>query len=52
MIYLKALALAVLIYLIWAIIYHKKDKSLTFEVLVEYLLTAVLVLVLLMGVQF
>ncbi len=38
------------IYLSWALIYHKIDKSLTLPIFIEYLLTAVLVLILLMGV--
>ncbi len=38
------------VYLIWALIYHKFDKSLTLNIYLEYLLTAVLVLVLMTGV--
>ena len=38
------------IYLAWAVIFHKIDKSLTLSIFIEYLLTAVLVLILLMGV--
>ena len=38
------------IYLAWAAIFHKIDKSLTLPIFLEYLLTAVLVLILLMGV--
>lgn len=49
---LKILAVGVLIYLIWAIIHHKRDKSLTLEVCIEYLLTAALALILLFGVLF
>ncbi len=41
---------ACLLYLIWALIYHKKDKSLTYVTILEYVLTAVLVLMLLTGV--
>lgn len=40
------------IYLAWALIYHKIDKSLTLPIFLEYLLTAVLVLVLLLGVLY
>ena len=47
---LKILAIGILIYLIWALLHHKRDKSLTLPILLEYLLTAVLVLILLMGV--
>lgn len=46
---LQILIIGVLLYLAWALYHHKKDKSLTFEVLIEYLLTALLVVVLLMG---
>lgn len=44
------LTIAVLSYLIWAIIHHRGDKSLTLPIFIEYLLTAVLALILLMGV--
>lgn len=47
---LNILAIGILIYLIWALIHHKRDKSLTFSVLLEYLLTALLSIILLMGV--
>lgn len=40
------------IYLAWAAIFHKMDKSLTLAIFIEYLLTAVLVLILLMGILF
>ena len=46
----KILGVGTLIYLIWAILHHKRDKSLTLSILLEYLLTAVLVLILLIGV--
>ena len=49
---LNILIIGVLIYLAWALFHHKRDKSLTLEVLLEYLLTAVLVLILLSGVLF
>lgn len=49
---LEILLIGVLIYLIWAILHHKKDRSLTLTILFEYLLTAVLALILLLGVEF
>lgn len=49
---LNFLIIVILIYLVWALIYHKKDKSLTFGVYLEYLLTAILSLVLLFGIIF
>lgn len=47
---LKILTIGVLIYIAWSLIHHKKDKSLTFPIFIEYVLTAVLVLVLISGV--
>lgn len=47
---LKILGIGILIYLIWAIFHHKHRKSLTLPILLEYLLTAGLVLVLVLGV--
>lgn len=38
------------VYLIWALIYHKLDKSLTLPIILEYVLTAGLVLIFLTGV--
>lgn len=52
MIAIKILIIGVIIYLFWGIIHHKKDKSLTFPIFIEYLLTAVLVLLLISGVIF
>lgn len=49
---LKILISGILIYLIWALIHHKQDRSLTFATFVEYLLTAALALILLLGVLF
>lgn len=49
---LKILSIGILIYLLWALFYHKRDKSLTLLTLLEYVLTAVLVLILLLGVTF
>lgn len=47
---LQVLALGVFIYLVWAFFHHKKDKSLTLTVYLEYLLTAALSLILLLGI--
>ena len=52
MIALKLLLFGIVIYLFWAVIYHKKDKSLTLTIFIEYVLTAALVLILLFGVLF
>lgn len=49
---LNILIIGILIYLGWALLHHKKDKSLTLLIIVEYLLTAVLVLILISGVKF
>ncbi len=47
---LYILTVAILAYLIWALWHHRRDKSLTLPILIEYLLTAALSLVLLTGV--
>lgn len=47
---MKILAMGILIYLTWALIHHKRDKSLTFPIFIEYLLTALLSIILLTGV--
>lgn len=47
---LNILIIGILIYLVWALVHHKRDKSLTLGIFVEYLLTAVLALILLIGV--
>ena len=47
---LRTLIMAAIIYLIWAYAYHYFDKSLTVTIYIEYLLTAVLALILLLGV--
>lgn len=47
---LRTLIIAVIAYLIWAALHHYFNKSLTMEVYIEYLLTAVLALILLIGV--
>ncbi len=44
------LSAGILIYLIWGLIHHKHDKSLTFPILIEYLLTALLSIVILTGI--
>lgn len=49
---LKILAFGIIIYLLWALFHHKKNKSLTLMIFLEYLLTAVLVFVLMAGVVF
>lgn len=49
---LRILGIGILIYLIWAILHHKRDKSLTLPILLEYLLTAILVFILIAGVIF
>lgn len=46
----EVLALLVLFYLSWALLYHFLDKSLKLEVMIEYILTALLALVILYGV--
>lgn len=47
---IKVLIAGILAYLLWALFHHRRDKSLTFSVLVEYLLTAVLAMILIFGV--
>ncbi|MBU1000815.1 hypothetical protein KKE78_05500 [Patescibacteria group bacterium] len=47
---LRILGTGILIYLIWAILHHRRDKSLTLPILLEYLLTAILSLILFTGV--
>ena len=49
---LRILGTGILIYLIWAILHHKRDKSLTLPILLEYLLTAILSLILFAGVTY
>ena len=50
--YIQFLTLSTLTisYLIWALIYHYLDKSLKLEIVLEYILTALLVLIVLYGV--
>lgn len=47
---MKVLIVGLLGYLIWALIHHRRDKSLTWPIFTEYLLIAALVLILLLGV--
>lgn len=47
---MKVLITIVLGYLIWALLHHRRDKSLTWPILIEYLLIALLVLILLTGI--
>ena len=47
---LRILIVAILLYLLLAILHHKKDKSLTLPIFLEYLLTAALSLILIFGV--
>ena len=47
---LKILSIGILIYLLWALFHHKRNKSLTLPIFMEYLLTAILVLILILGV--
>ena len=47
----KILLMGVVLYLIWALIHHKRDKSLTLPIFIEYVLISALVLILLMGVS-
>lgn len=42
---LQILIIALMLYLIGAFIHHHNDKSLTFEVMIEYILLATLVLI-------
>lgn len=49
---MKILIAGIIVYLVWALFHHRKDKSLTLPVFLEYVLTAVLVLILVSGVKF
>lgn len=48
---LRLMIVTVGIYLIWALLHHRKDKSLTLSLYLEYLLTAALVLVVILGLS-
>lgn len=52
MMILEVLIAGIIVYLLFNLIHHKHSKSLTFTILLEYLLTAVLVLILVSGVIF
>ncbi len=45
----RVMIVLTLSYLIWAFIYHQHDKSLTKNIMIEYILTAALVLVIITG---
>lgn len=47
---MKVLVTIVFAYLIWALIHHRHDKSLTWPIFIEYLLIAALVLIFSLGV--
>lgn len=47
---LNIVTLGVIVYLIWAFIHHKRDKTLAWPILLEYFLTAVLVLIIILGI--
>lgn len=49
---LNILTFGITAYLIWAFVYHKRDKSLTWPIFMEYFLTAILVLILLLGILY
>jgi hypothetical protein len=40
----------IMLYLLWAILHHHNDKTLRVEVMVEYVLTALLSLIILYGI--
>ncbi|KKR80446.1 MAG: hypothetical protein UU73_C0001G0216 [Candidatus Daviesbacteria bacterium GW2011_GWA1_41_61] len=44
--------LAAIIYVIVALVHHHKDKSLTLEIIIEYVLIAALALIILQGLLF
>ncbi len=47
---LSIIIIAILVYLIWALWHHRRDKSLTWLILMEYILLAGLVLILILGI--
>lgn len=49
---IRIIVVGILVYLIWALFHHKRDKNLTLPIFLEYLLTAALVLILISGVIF
>lgn len=46
---LNILTTGIIFYLLWAFIYHKRDKSLTLPIFLEYFLTALLVLIIILS---
>lgn len=46
----KIIAGVALVYLIYSLSYHYRDKSLTFETVLEYILMAGLVLIIVFGI--
>lgn len=46
---LRIIIVLILSYLIWAFLYHLHDKSLTKNIMIEYILTAALALVIITG---
>lgn len=49
---IKLLIVAALFYLALALMHHQKDKTLTFEIVIEYILIAALALIVLQGMFF
>lgn len=49
---IRILSIGIVLYLLWALFHHKRDKSLTLPILLEYLLTVLLVLILIIGAKF
>lgn len=47
---LSILTVLVVGYLAWAINYHRLDKSLSLEIVLEYILTALLILIIFYGI--
>ena len=46
----QILVMLSVLYLGWALLHHNLDKSLTLEIIIEYVLTALLAMVILYGV--
>lgn len=47
---LYLIIVSVVIYLGWAVFKHYKDKSISLEIMIEYLLTALLVTIIVLGI--
>lgn len=45
-----AVTILVMFYLLWAMVHHFIDKTLTLEIMIEYVLTALLALIVLYGI--